>query len=545
MPYKPGKPGGFRPKGRPASSGRDEQRGGKRPPRDGQRFRRDDDRSEARPGQDERPPYNRSEDDRPRRFERGRDERPGGGRRFDNSDRGPRPPREGGDDRPRGGGGGYRPREGGDDRPRGSGGYRPREGGGGGGYRPREGGGGGGYRPREGGDDRPRGGGGGYQPRDGGSGGGYRPREGGGGGGYRPREGGGGGGYRPREGGGGGGYRPREGGGGGDYRPRRDHDSRPPRFDGQRGGGRDDRGPRQDSGSYRRSAPKNQLPEALIYGINPVSVALERSRLRRIFIDQDSDNPRLLDLLETAEEAGVEILPLSGQGWGDALSRDMHQGVAGLLSGRSFLNIEEIVAKLDSNAQSTILFLDKIQDPHNLGAVLRSAAATGVDAVVLPKTGGCGLTPAVHKASAGMSLVVNVIEDVNFAQALAFLKQQGYWVVGCDSGGGEDATRFEFPQRRVLVMGSEGSGIRRLVRESCDHLVKLPMAEGVESLNISVATGVVLYMAQASALRAHEAGGSDPARVNAAAEPAPLPEPPAPADPPAVADEVQDEAIGD
>ncbi|MCB1217038.1 23S rRNA (guanosine(2251)-2'-O)-methyltransferase RlmB [bacterium] len=534
MPYKPGKPGGYRPKGRPASSGRDEQRGGKRPPRDGQRFRRDDDRSDGRPGREEGQSYRRNDEDSPRRFERGRDDRPGGGRRFDNSDRGPRPPREGGDERPRGGGGGgYRPREGG-----GGGGYRPREGGGGGGYRPREGGGGGGYRPREGGDDRPRGGGGGgYRPREGGD---DRPR--GGGGGYRPREGGGGG-YRPREGGSGGGYRPREGGG--VYRPRRDHDSRPPRFDGQRGGGRDDRGPRQDSGGYRRSAPKNQLPEALIYGINPVSVALERSRLRRIFIDQDSDNPRLLDLLESAEEAGVEIQPLSSQGWGDALSRDMHQGVAGLLSGRSFLNIEEIVAKLDSTAQSTILFLDKIQDPHNLGAVLRSAAATGVDAVVLPKTGGCGLTPAVHKASAGMSLVVNVIEDVNFAQALAYLKQQGYWVVGCDSGGGEDATRFEFPQRRVLVMGSEGSGIRRLVRESCDHLVKLPMADGVESLNISVATGVVLYMAQASALRAHEAGGSDPSRIAAAPDPAPLPEPTAQADPPAVADEVQDEAQGD
>lgn len=227
-------------------------------------------------------------------------------------------------------------------------------------------------------------------------------------------------------------------------------------------------------------------------------MALQQGRLRKLFIDNDASNPRLLDILEIADAAGIEHQSLEGQGWGDALSRDMHQGVAGLLSGRSFQNIEEIVSKLDETAESTILFLDKIQDPHNLGAVLRTAAATGVDAVVLPKSGGCGLTPAVHKASAGMSLVVNVIEDVNFAQALAFLKQHGYWVVGCDSGGGEDATRFEFPRRRALVMGSEGSGIRRLVRESCDHLVKLPMAEGVESLNISVATGVILYMAQAT-----------------------------------------------
>ena len=130
----------------------------------------------------------------------------------------------------------------------------------------------------------------------------------------------------------------------------------------------------------------------------------------------------------------------------------------------------------------------------------RTAAATGVDAVVLPKTGGCGITPAVHKASAGMSLIVNVVEDVNFAQALDMLKQRGYWVVGCDSTGGEDATSFEFPARRVLVMGSEGAGIRRLVRERCDFLVRLPMAAAVESLNISVATGVMLYLANATSL---------------------------------------------
>jgi 23S rRNA (guanosine2251-2'-O)-methyltransferase len=239
------------------------------------------------------------------------------------------------------------------------------------------------------------------------------------------------------------------------------------------------------------------LPDALIYGINPVSVALEHGKLRRLFVDESSSNPRVLDLVETAETAGVEISSLESQGWGDALSRDMHQGAAGLLSGRSFVHLEEIAK--NGTEPSTILFLDKIQDPHNLGAVLRTAAATGVHAVVLPKSGGCGLTPAVHKASAGMSLIVNVVEDVNFAQALDMLKERGYWVVGCDSGAGEDATSFEFPARRVLVMGSEGAGIRRLVRERCDHLVKLPMASAVESLNISVATGVMLYLGNANA----------------------------------------------
>lgn len=486
MPYKPGKPGGPRsggkprPGGRPTDRGegrprrfdRDDERGGERPrggdDRPRRSFNRDNEGRGPRPERGGRPPYRREDGDRPA-YRREDGDRPpyrreGGDRpqRFERGDRprGERPPyRRDGGDRPQRFERGDRPDRG--DRPP----YRRPDG-----ERP-------GYSERG---DRP-------ERQDRGDRPPYRREEGG-----RPP-------YRRDEG-----DRPRRFDRG--DRPQRSERSGPPRREYSQG--RPDRGYRDDNrqgGYIRRSAPKNQLPEALIYGINPVSVALQQGRLRKLFIDNDASNPRLLDILEIADAAGIEHQTLESQGWGDALSRDMHQGVAGLLSGRSFQSIEELVGKLDANADSTILFLDKIQDPHNLGAVLRTAAATGVDAVVLPKSGGCGLTPAVHKASAGMSLVVNVIEDVNFAQALAFLKQQGYWVVGCDSGGGEDATSFAFPKRRVLVMGSEGSGIRRLVRESCDHLVKLPMAEGVESLNISVATGVILYMAQASSARGEEA----------------------------------------
>ena len=143
-----------------------------------------------------------------------------------------------------------------------------------------------------------------------------------------------------------------------------------------------------------------------------------------------------------------------------------------------------------------------MQDPQNLGAVLRTAAATGVDAVVLPKAGGCPVTPAVHKASAGMSLIVPIVEDENLARALDYLKEHGYWVIGCDSADGEDATTFEFPHKRVIVMGNEAEGMRRLMRESCDYIVRIPMAPGIDSLNISVATAVVIYLAVADLSRA-------------------------------------------
>nr|MDQ3024385.1 RNA methyltransferase [bacterium] len=116
--------------------------------------------------------------------------------------------------------------------------------------------------------------------------------------------------------------------------------------------------------------------------------------------------------------------------------------------------------------------------------------------------------PAVHRASAGMSMKVRIVEDENLSRALEFLKEHGYWAIGCDSGEDgvepEDATTFEYPPKRVLVMGNEAEGIRRLVREGCDYIVRIPMIDGVESLNVSVATAVVLYLAKADLARADQ-----------------------------------------
>lgn len=249
-----------------------------------------------------------------------------------------------------------------------------------------------------------------------------------------------------------------------------------------------------------RSVDRNQLPGNFIYGINPVAVALEQGLLKTMFYDKSRQSERLQHIHALAQDEKVEIKPLQPQGWSKIIAGELHQGIAGILADQPKQYLEEIVH--DIRDDSCILVLDRIQDPQNLGAVLRTAAATNVDAIVLPKAGGCGITSAVHKASAGMSLKVRIIEDENLARAIEFLKDHGFWVIGCDSGDGEDATVFEFPQKRVIVMGNEAEGMRRLVKESCDYLVRIPMAEGVESLNISVATAVVLYLAQADLKRA-------------------------------------------
>jgi 23S rRNA (guanosine2251-2'-O)-methyltransferase len=267
-----------------------------------------------------------------------------------------------------------------------------------------------------------------------------------------------------------------------------------------------------------RSIPKGQLPENFVYGINPVAVALDAGQLQTLFYDNSRQSERLQHIHAQAQDDNIEIRPLQRQGWSKILPGEQHQGVAGLLADQPRVYLEELVQI--AGEESCILVLDRVQDPQNLGAVMRTAAATGVDAVVLPKAGGCPITPAVHKASAGLSLITRIVEDENLARAIEFLKDNGYWAIGCDSGEGEDATTFEFPQKRVIVMGNEAEGMRRLVREHCDYLVRIPMATGVESLNISVATGVVLYLAKADLARAaweenggdlEENGGEEPA----------------------------------
>jgi 23S rRNA (guanosine2251-2'-O)-methyltransferase len=232
-------------------------------------------------------------------------------------------------------------------------------------------------------------------------------------------------------------------------------------------------------------------------------VALDLQRLKVLFYDNARPSERLQHLHAQAQLQGVEIRPLQRQGWSRILPLELHQGIAGLLYDAPNSYLEEIVH--DVGADSCIVVLDRVQDPQNLGAVLRTCAAAKVDAVVLPKAGGCPVTAAVHRASAGMSLKVRIVEDENLARAIEFLKDHDYWVVGCDAGEGEDATVFEYPLKRVLVFGNEAEGMRRLVRESCDYAVRIPMAAGVESLNISVAAGIVLYLAQADLARAeHE-----------------------------------------
>jgi 23S rRNA (guanosine2251-2'-O)-methyltransferase len=155
------------------------------------------------------------------------------------------------------------------------------------------------------------------------------------------------------------------------------------------------------------------------------------------------------------------------------------------------LTIEELIQGIHD--RSLILVLDGVQDPHNLGACLRSADATGVDAVIIPKDRAVKLNPTVRKVAAGGAETVPVLEVTNISRCLQDLKSAGVWVYGTSGEAEAVIYDFKFDSAVALVMGSEGDGLRRLTSEQCDHLIKLPMLGAVESLNVSVATGICLY----------------------------------------------------
>jgi 23S rRNA (guanosine2251-2'-O)-methyltransferase len=171
-----------------------------------------------------------------------------------------------------------------------------------------------------------------------------------------------------------------------------------------------------------------------------------------------------------------------------------HQGVALKTTGYPYVGFEEILAAVEADENATVIVLDHLEDPQNVGSILRTASAVGVTGVIIPEDRACGITPAVARASAGGTEYVKVAHVVNLVRAMQDLKDAGVWFTGLDWG--EDAktyTDIDFRGRTGLVVGAEGNGISRLVRENCDFIAELPMPGGFESLNAGVATAITLY----------------------------------------------------
>jgi 23S rRNA (guanosine2251-2'-O)-methyltransferase len=235
------------------------------------------------------------------------------------------------------------------------------------------------------------------------------------------------------------------------------------------------------------------MSRSVVIGIHAVSRRLQQAPEQCIeLICADRRNPRLLQLIDQARQAGVGVR-IEDRAYLTKLSgTSKHQGcLLQTLDSAPLMDFQQCLRAI--GPQSLLLVLDGIQDPHNLGACLRTADACRVDAVIIPRDRAVKVNATVRKVAAGGAESVPVIEVTNITRSLKDLQQAGVWIFGASGSAAESLYDHDFNGPVALVMGAEGSGLRRLTMASCDHLLKLPMLGQVESLNVSVATGVCLY----------------------------------------------------
>lgn len=242
----------------------------------------------------------------------------------------------------------------------------------------------------------------------------------------------------------------------------------------------------------------------IIYGLNSLTALLSAnaSSVQQLFVDKKRNDKRINTILELAKNAGVSISYEDRNRLDDLSQNGNHQGVAAQCEMPSTHDEAMLDSLLEKNQQPLLLVLDGVQDPHNLGACLRTADAVGVDAIIIPKDRSVSITSTVVKVASGAAFTVPVVAVTNLSRSIRHLQELGVWFVGTDGASEQSLYDIKLTGAIALVMGAEGSGLRRLTKELCDFLVHLPMSGTVESLNVSVATGVCLY----EALRQRSAG---------------------------------------
>jgi 23S rRNA (guanosine2251-2'-O)-methyltransferase len=217
---------------------------------------------------------------------------------------------------------------------------------------------------------------------------------------------------------------------------------------------------------------------------------------RLLISDQRKQDRDVQAILRLARDCGAEVR-FAGR---EALNREApganHQGVIALAAAKQYATLEDILTIPAERGQAPLfLVLDGVEDPRNLGAILRTADAAGVHGVIIPERRATGLTETVAKVAAGAMEYVPVVKVVNIVHSLEVLKKAGVWVAGAEAGGNTVYWKADFVQPTALVLGGEDRGVRRLVRERCDYLVSLPLLGSISSLNVSVAAGILLYEA--------------------------------------------------
>jgi 23S rRNA (guanosine2251-2'-O)-methyltransferase len=236
----------------------------------------------------------------------------------------------------------------------------------------------------------------------------------------------------------------------------------------------------------------------VLYGVHPVEEALKAGRRRfdQVVVARERHDERVEQLVAACRQAGVRVRQEPREQLTQLAQTPAHQGVVAMVHAQEFLSIEDLFEPAaKAGAPRLLLALDGVEDPQNLGALLRVADGAGVDSVVITERRSAPLSPVAVKASAGAAEHLRIARVVNLVRALEELKRQNLWIVGLDERSTSDYDQFDLTGDCVIVLGREGAGLHDLVRRTCDHLLRIPMAGGVSSLNVSTAGAVVLYEA--------------------------------------------------
>lgn len=238
--------------------------------------------------------------------------------------------------------------------------------------------------------------------------------------------------------------------------------------------------------------------DRFIYGKHTVQMALEKNpqQIRYVLLQRIQKGPGPKAIVAAAQQAGIAIQYADQKTLDQKTENANHQGVAALMVNQAAYQEADIPTLLSEAATPFVLILDGVQDPHNLGACLRVADGMGVTLVIAPKDKSVGLTPVVRKVACGAAETVPFIAVTNLARTLHLLKEQGVWLFGTSGCAEKNLHEADLTGPVGLVLGAEGKGMRRLTQELCDHVVKIPLLGSVESLNVSVATGICLFEAQ-------------------------------------------------
>jgi 23S rRNA (guanosine2251-2'-O)-methyltransferase len=246
-----------------------------------------------------------------------------------------------------------------------------------------------------------------------------------------------------------------------------------------------------------------------VYGLHAIGAVIERSpeRLLELWVAQPRDDARVQELKERAQAVGVSVQSVPTDALTKLVGEVVHQGAVAALRPLKSWDEHDLIQTLEAlevlKQDPLLLILDGVTDPHNLGACLRTADAAGVHAVVIPKDRAATVDGVVRKVAAGAAEFIPVVSVTNLARTLDALKARGVWVVGTDDGAPTTLYAVDLKRPLALVLGAEGSGMRRLTRDRCDFLARIPMAGQVASLNVSVAAGIALFEACRQRKSAH------------------------------------------